>query len=101
MDKPSGDQQNKTDMVSKRAVFSGRVQGVGFRYATQELSDGFRVNGYVRNQSDGTVEVVAEGEANEVDSFLAELGRRMGNHIEQTSVADAPPAGSKGFRIRY
>jgi acylphosphatase len=101
MDKSSGNHQNKADMVSKRAVFSGKVQGVGFRYATRDLADGFRVNGYVRNQADGTVEVVAEGEAIEVDAFLAALGRRMANYVEQSSVADAPPTGSTSFRIRY
>ena len=46
----------------RRVVFSGRVQGVGFRFTCQSLARGFDVAGYVRNLADGRVELVAEGE---------------------------------------
>ena len=48
--------------VRRRVYFSGRVQGVGFRFTCQSLARGFEVAGYVRNLPDGRVELVAEGE---------------------------------------
>ena len=48
--------------VCKRVLYSGRVQGVGFRYTTQALAAGHPIAGYVRNLPTGEVELVAEGE---------------------------------------
>ena len=50
--------------------FSGRVQGVGFRYTVKSLSMGYEVTGGVRNLADGRVELVAEGDRLELESFL-------------------------------
>ena len=43
-------------------LYEGRVQGVGFRYTTKSVANGFEVTGTVRNLTDGRVELVAEGE---------------------------------------
>ena len=51
------------------AFYSGRVQGVGFRYTVKALAQGFEVMGVVRNLPDGRVELVAEGERNELEEF--------------------------------
>ena len=53
-----------------RALFSGRVQGVGFRYTVCRMAEGTDVKGYVRNLHDGDVEVVAEGPEEIVSGFL-------------------------------
>ena len=50
---------------------SGRVQGVCYRYCCCEQAKHFEVKGYVRNNDDGTVEVVAEGEEEAVGKFIA------------------------------
>ena len=67
----------------REVLYSGRVQGVGFRYTTCEIADRFRVSGYVQNLSDGCVKLVAEGEAGELQRFLeavaAELERYIAN----------------------
>ncbi len=52
------------------AFYSGRVQGVGFRATVRQLACGYDVTGFVRNLPDGRVEVVAEGEKTELESFL-------------------------------
>jgi acylphosphatase len=101
MDDSRPGRQNERMVVSKRAVYSGRVQGVGFRYATQELADGFAVDGYVRNLPDGQVEVVAQGPPEEVEAFLAAIARRMSGYIGEASVHDVPAENFKGFRIRH
>lgn len=49
--------------------YSGHVQGVGFRYSTKMLAQGYEVTGTVRNLSDGRVELVAEGTREELDAF--------------------------------
>jgi acylphosphatase len=87
--------------VCKKVRYSGRVQGVGFRYTAQHLAAGYAVAGFVRNCPDGDVELVAEGEADEVERFLAAVAARMAGYIAQTSVHDAPPEGRTGFLIRH
>jgi acylphosphatase len=49
--------------------YSGRVQGVGFRYQTRKVAAGFEVTGVVRNLPDGRVELVAEGDERELNDF--------------------------------
>ena len=56
-----------------RAVVRGRVQGVNFRYYTQRTAAQLGLRGWVRNQSDGSVEVVAEGPRPKLDQLLAFL----------------------------
>ena len=49
--------------------YSGRVQGVGFRYAVKTTATGFEVTGTVRNLDDGRVELIAEGAPAELEAF--------------------------------
>ena len=49
--------------------YSGRVQGVGFRYTVKSLTPGFEVTGTVRNLPDGRVELLAEGDRAELEAF--------------------------------
>jgi acylphosphatase len=86
--------------VGKRVLYSGRVQGVGFRYTTQALAAGYPVAGYVRNLPSGEVELVVEGEDSVVEAFLAAVARRMAGYVHQATVQDAAPTGRSGFHIR-
>lgn len=54
-------------------LISGRVQGVGFRYFTESLADKYPVNGYVKNTPDNRVEVLCQGEEDDIEQFIAEL----------------------------
>jgi acylphosphatase len=53
--------------------YSGRVQGVGFRYTARTVAAGFDITGTIRNLPDGRVELVAEGESAELDAFRAAI----------------------------
>ena len=53
-----------------RVVYSGRVQGVGFRWQVKNVSEGFRVTGFVRNLSGGTVELLVEGRKAEARGMI-------------------------------
>ncbi|MGF1578898.1 MAG: acylphosphatase [Gemmataceae bacterium] len=87
-------------MVCKKVIFSGRVQGVGFRHTTQALSKNHAVEGYVRNVADGTVEMVAQGEAEEVVAFLEAIHSRMENNITDTYIEDQGSQEFNGFVVR-
>jgi acylphosphatase len=56
--------------VRAHVIISGKVQGVFFRADTREAANRFGVNGWVRNQRDGTVEAVFEGDQSHVESVL-------------------------------
>ena len=78
------------------------MQGVGFRYTALRVAAGHEVTGYVKNLRDGRVEVVAEGQADRIDAFLAELSRRMGGYIRDTRQEVAEPTGQySGFEVRF
>ncbi len=87
--------------ICKRVHYSGQVQGVGFRYTARQAAQGFAVAGYVRNLPDGRVELMAEGESDQVEAFLQEVARQMDGYITQTDARDAPPVGMQGFTIRH
>lgn len=78
-----------------RALFFGHVQGVGFRYTTRSLARHYAVTGYVRNLSDGSVELIAEGEEAEVRRFLASLkSSSLCDHISEIKEIWSEPQGS-------
>lgn len=73
-------------MKQLHVYFSGRVQGVGFRYTTKQISNRFAVSGWVRNLPDGRVELLAEGAEDELKNFLAAVRDRMDRYIKNTEV---------------
>jgi acylphosphatase len=88
-------------MICKQVIYTGEVQGVGFRYTTQHVAEGFAVAGYVKNLPDGSVELVAQGQAGEVDAFLRAVANRMAGHIDRADVQDHTAGNFQGFRIRH
>lgn len=80
--------------------FSGRVQGVGFRYTTASVAESFAVTGTVRNLPDGRVELIAEGAADVIDRFIAAVQEAMAGYIDKTESADSSPTDRfDGFHI--
>ena len=81
--------------------YSGRVQGVGFRYTVKTVAAGFEVTGTIRNLPDGRVELAAEGTREELAAFReAILGAGLAGFIrdERVTWADANNEFS-GFEI--
>ena len=56
-----------------QVIFTGRVQGVGFRYSVCRIAASFNVTGFVRNLTDGSVEMTAEGKKPELSDFYNEI----------------------------
>jgi len=67
----------------EEVFFSGRVQGVGFRYSTRQVAKEYEVTGKVANLADGRVHLVAEGNHREVDAFIASVEERLHFHIRK------------------
>ncbi|GAB6166002.1 hypothetical protein JCM19992_20020 [Thermostilla marina] len=89
-------------MERREVYFSGRVQGVGFRYTTERIARSYQITGYVRNLPDGRVELIAEGEPAELDRFLDDLQRRMRGYIRDVHSSVRAATDEFGaFTIRY
>ena len=89
------------EVQHETVLWSGRVQGVGFRYTTLQLAREFDVSGYVQNLPDGRVRVEVEGNAPEVNDFIGAIEERMHGFVrtvERTSQRRAPQFA--GFTIR-
>jgi acylphosphatase len=78
---------------ARRVLYSGRVQGVGFRYTARRIAGQHAVTGFVRNLDDGRVELVAEGAPAELDRLLAAIAEAMTGHIREIQVAAIPTTG--------
>lgn len=89
-------------MVRRRLLFSGRVQGVGFRYTTVRIARGYAVTGHVRNLPDGRVEAIVEGSEDELDGFQTALTAEMMGHIRDVACQQSPATGEfAGFDVRF
>jgi acylphosphatase len=64
-------------MVRYEVIFKGRVQGVGFRYLTQDYAQALGLRGWVRNLADGSVQMVAEGEEKVVQELVNRIETRF------------------------
>jgi acylphosphatase len=88
--------------VARRYLIGGRVQGVGFRYFTEDAARREGVRGWVRNLPDGRVEAAADGEVESVDRFEHAIrhGPR-GARVETFDVFDDVPGDyGSGFSVR-
>lgn len=90
-------------MIKRAEVyFTGRVQGVGFRYTAADLARKFNVLGYVKNLPDERVELVVEGEEFEIKKFVDAVCNSMVQYIEKYSITWADANNQfTSFQIRY
>ena len=87
--------------IARRYLIRGRVQGVGFRFFTEDAAAREGIQGWVRNLADGRVEVAAEGDADAMTRFERVLGQGpRGSRVDGLDVTDDVPSGASGFSIR-
>lgn len=83
-------------------IFSGVVQGVGFRFTARGLADRYRLNGWVRNTADGGVETEVEGNAASINNFVDALCREFSVNISGYKKKELLPYGRyEGFNIKF
>ena len=89
------------EFIARRVIYHGRVQGVGFRVSMAHIARKFAVEGFVRNLADGTVELLAQGPADEVQRFLAAIATQFQANLTRTEeVIVTQDATATGFTIR-
>lgn len=88
-------------MPAKRYIVRGRVQGVGFRWFVDHEARQLGLSGWVRNNYDGTVEVLAVGSEQQLEALRKRLvrGPRAARVDEVQEFAAEPVAGLNTFRI--
>jgi acylphosphatase len=84
-------------------LISGRVQGVGFRYFAVSVAEKYDVRGYVTNKRDGKVEIVCQGEEEELQSFMEEVKKGPAFSVVTDTVMEEIPEEKKynRFDIKY
>jgi acylphosphatase len=88
-------------MIRATCFLTGRVQGVGMRFAVREVARSFPVTGTVENLSDGRVRIVVEGDSTSIDAFLAQLQVVAPGHIRSLERFDCEASGEfVNFSIR-
>lgn len=87
--------------ISYRITVSGRVQNVGFRYYTANSAQECHISGFVKNETDGTVYIEAEGEKDDMDKFLVFCRRGpQWARIDRFDIQEQPLMNYKGFRVK-
>jgi acylphosphatase len=85
----------------RRIHYTGRVQGVGFRWTTARVLGDLDLSGYVRNLPDGRVELVLEGEPQAIEEGARRLRDTMKSYIRSESQETSPATGEfRGFGVR-
>ena len=85
--------------IRKHFYFSGRVQGVGFRYQACRIARSLGLTGYVQNLWDGRVEMEAQGEESVLWDLVTALHKQPYIRIENMETADLPLKEEKGFQM--
>jgi acylphosphatase len=94
-------QEQNERVIRRRAIVTGTVQGVGFRWAAREQAQRLGVAGWARNRADGSVELEVEGDPESVERMLAWLREGPdGSAVDGLDVSEAEPDGDDAFRIR-
>jgi acylphosphatase len=89
-------------MVARHIIFIGRVQGVGFRFTAHRMAQRHQLAGFVRNLSDGTVEMLAQGPTRDINDCIQNIKDYFGDYIRETKIQEMPNDPKyKDFRITF
>ncbi|UCB56613.1 MAG: acylphosphatase [Candidatus Omnitrophota bacterium] len=82
--------------------YSGRVQGVGFRFTAEAIAIDLGVYGWTKNLPDGRVELVCEGKEEDLNKLLDRIDKQLSGYIRRKDVKWQPYSGEfKDFQIRF
>lgn len=89
-------------MAARHVIFIGRVQGVGFRYTAHRMANSHQLTGFVRNLPDGTVEMLVQGSAQDIDDCIQDIKDYFGDYLRETRIQEIPTDPKyKDFRITF
>jgi acylphosphatase len=82
--------------------YSGRVQGVGFRFTAERIANDLGLSGWVKNLPSGKVELLAEGEEKTLKQLLEKIDSYFSNYIIDKQISWLPASGEfAGFEIKF
>ena len=87
--------------VRKHIIFSGLVQGVGFRYRSYYAASKLGLTGWVRNLADGRVEMEVQGDEKSIGDMIDQVGSGWSVHIDNMEIRELPLEDEREFRVRY
>jgi len=91
-----------TNSFRREILYTGRVQGVGFRYTVRQIARRYAVEGFVKNMPNGQVRLVLEGDNGSLDDFLAEIDEAMTGNITERLVDKQSAKGDfNGFEVQH
>jgi len=86
--------------IAKHIIFSGSVQGVGFRFTANSIARRYELTGFVRNTAEGNVEMLLQGESEDIDDCIEDLQHTF--MIRDTQIVSVPVDPSyEDFRISF
>lgn len=90
-------------MATFHIIVHGRVQGVGFRFYTQQQANNFGIKGWVKNRADGTVEIVAQGDKTTMQKFVASVKKGSpASKVEHVEIKEVRRTkGYNSFQVKY
>jgi acylphosphatase len=77
-------------MIAKIITFTGRVQGVGFRFTARRAAQRRQLTGYVRNIPNGSVEMIAQGRDEEIDDCIQDIKEYFSGYIKEAKIEEIP-----------
>lgn len=90
------------EQAARHILFSGQVQGVGFRYTAHRIARQYNIAGFVRNLPDGDVEMLAQGAEQDIDNCLADIQDYFAGYIQDTKIEPVPYSNRHtNFRITF
>lgn len=78
-------------MVARHIIFIGRVQGVGFRFTARRSASRHQLAGFVRNMTDGTVEMLVQGSAEDIADCIRDIKEYFGGYIREAKIEEILP----------
>ena len=88
------------EKIRKHFIFTGEVQGVGFRWNAKQIAVKYNISGWAENIYDGSVEMEAEGTPLDIDCLVEELKNARWTYIETIEETQIPLQGGYAFEIR-
>ena len=90
------------EQIAKKLIFTGYVQGVGFRFTAYNIANRNQITGLVRNLPNGSVEIIAQGHPDDIDDCIRDIKESFVNAIKNVQVEHVPVDNKlKEFKITF
>jgi len=88
--------------TARHIIFTGYVQGVGFRFTAHRIATRRGLTGWVKNLTDGSVEMVVQGPSDYIENCLNDIKESFTGYVKETKIQEIPPASHHtDFRITF